>query len=304
MSSSTPEQRTSRFPLRRRLGRTPWILVPTMAGVLIGYVIAARATPIYRSDALFLVVAQRVPENVVQSTVTAKFSERLQSISQRILSRTRLEQIIQDFNLYQPERRSGQHMEDIVDGMRKNIDIQMQAGERENAFRIGFIGTDPRTVMKVTERLASLFIDEKLKDREVLAESTNQFLEAQIEGVSLHLRDLNETLRVATKTGKPEAETLAIEYDALKSSFKDLITKREQSRMARNLERLQIGEQFKLLDPARIPERPISPDYREYVGVGALSGLGLGVLLLFSGPSSPLKKRRAKQAEVLAPAAL
>jgi uncharacterized protein involved in exopolysaccharide biosynthesis len=302
--SSTPEQRTSRFPVLRRIGWKPWILVPAIAGALIGYVIAARSTPIYRSDTLILVVPQRVPENVVRSTVTAKLSERLQSISPQILSRTKLETIIRDFNLYQQERRSGQQIEDIVDGMRKNIDIQIQAGGRENAFRVAFIGTDPRTVMRVTERLTGLFIDESLKDREVLAEAADEFLEAQIEDLSLHLMDLNKKLRVATNSGKPEAETLAIEYDALKSSFKDLITKREQSRMATNLERRQIGEQFKLLDPARIPERPISPDYREYVGVGALSGLGLGVLLLLSGPSSPLKKRWAKQAEVLAPAAL
>ena len=301
--SSTPEQRTSRFPVLRQIGWKPWILVPAMAGALIGYVIAARSTPIYRSDTLILVVPQRVPENVVQSTVTAKLSERLQSISPQILSRTKLESIIRDFNLYQQERR-GQHMEDIVDGMRQNIDIQIQAGERENAFRVAFIGTDPRTVMRVTERLTGLFIDESLKDREVLAEAADEFLETQIEDLSLHLMDLNKKLRVATNSGKPEAETLAIEYDALKSSFKDLINKREQSRMATNLERRQIGEQFKLLDPAGIPERPISPDYREYVGVGALSGLGLGVLLLFSGPSSPLKKRRAEQADALAPAAL
>ena len=49
-----------------------------------------------------------------------------------------------------------------------------------DAFRVAYVGDDARTVMKVTERLASLFVEENLRDREVLAEGTNQFLEAQL----------------------------------------------------------------------------------------------------------------------------
>src|SRR3954462_4224579 len=62
--------------------------------------------------------------------------------------------------------------------MRRDIGIQVVRGD---AFRISYIGDNPRTVMRVTERLASLFIEENLRDREVLAEGTNQFLEAQLE---------------------------------------------------------------------------------------------------------------------------
>jgi succinoglycan biosynthesis transport protein ExoP len=50
-----------------------------------------------------------------------------------------------------------------------------------DAFRIAYAGDNARTVMHVTNRLASLFIDENLHDREVLAEGTNQFLDAQLE---------------------------------------------------------------------------------------------------------------------------
>ena len=58
----------------------------------------------YRSETLILVVPQRVPESYVRSTVTARIEDRLQTISQQIMSRTRLEQIVQDFNLYPQER--------------------------------------------------------------------------------------------------------------------------------------------------------------------------------------------------------
>src|SRR5205807_912859 len=82
-----------------------------------------------------------------------------------------------DFNLYSVERRNA-IMEDVVERMRTAIQVQVVKGD---AFRVSFISDDARTAMKVTERLASLFIEENLRDREVLAEGTNQFLEAQLE---------------------------------------------------------------------------------------------------------------------------
>jgi len=130
----------------------------------------------FRSETLILVVPQRVPETYVKSTVTAKIEDRLQSITQEILSRTRLERIIDDFNLYAVERRT-RPMETIIEEMRKDIDVKVVKGD---AFRIAYVGEDAMTVMKVTNRLASLFIEENLRDREELAEGTNRFLEAQL----------------------------------------------------------------------------------------------------------------------------
>src|SRR5207245_4937440 len=144
----------------------------------------------YRSETLILVVPQRVPVAYVKSTVTARIEDRLQSISQQILSRTRLERIIQDFNLYERERRTG-IMEDLVERMRKDIEVQIVKGD---AFRVAFTADSRRTAMKVTERLASLFIDESLRDREVLAEGTNQFLEAQLEDARRQLIDNEKKL--------------------------------------------------------------------------------------------------------------
>ena len=284
------ERSAPQSPLIRRRRWKWWILVPAVLGAAIGAALAARVTPLYRSDTVILVVPQRVPESFVRSTVTTKISERLQSISQQILSRTRLERIIQDFDLYKEERgRGGKIMKDIVEMMRGNIEVSVGAGD---SFSVGFIGTEPRTVMRVTERLATLFIDANLREREVLAEGTNQFLETQLEEVRRRLMELSPRLQSARDKGLPEAETLAIEYEVKQATFKDLLTKREESRMAANLERRQIGEQFKVIDQARVPERPIAPDWREYVGIGAAAGAALGVLVLLLGPATPLRTRR------------
>ncbi len=99
-------------------------------------------------------------------------------------------------------------MEEIVDRMRKNIEVNVEDG---GTLAVGFIGTDPRTVMKVTDRLSSLFIEESLHDREVLAEGTSQFLEAQMEHARRRLVETNKQVRAAKEKGLPEAETLAIE---------------------------------------------------------------------------------------------
>ena len=153
-------------------------------------------TDMYRSDALILVVPQQVPESYVRSTVTATVADRLQSISQQILSRTRLERIILDLNLFEAERKTG-IMEDIIDGMRGNINVQTVRGD---SFRVGFTSPDARTAMRVAERLGSLFIDESLRDREVLAEGTNQFLEAQLEDVRRQLVDNEKRLEEFRRT--------------------------------------------------------------------------------------------------------
>ena len=113
-------------------------------------------TPLYRSESTILVVPQRVPVEVVRPSVTTRIEDRLQSLTQQIMSRTRLERIIRDFNLYPDARRTGL-MEDIVERMRKDVEITIVRAE---AFRVSYAGTNPRTTMRVTERLASLFIEE------------------------------------------------------------------------------------------------------------------------------------------------
>jgi len=158
--------------------RWKWLLVlPLVVGAAAAAVWVRFQPDLYRAETVILVIPQRVPENYVRSTVTTRLQDRLQSISQQILSRTRLERIILDFNLY-PEARRTTFMEAVVEEMRRNINPQIVRGD---AFRISYVSTDPRQAMQVTERLASLYIDESLKDREVLAEGTNEFLETQLQ---------------------------------------------------------------------------------------------------------------------------
>jgi polysaccharide chain length determinant protein (PEP-CTERM system associated) len=173
----------------------PWVVVATTV-IVYGRTIPDR----YRSESLIQVVPQRVPTNLVRSTVTAGLDQRLPVISAQILSRTRLERIIQDFRLYEEERRT-KLMEDIVADMRDDIDVDPVKGD---AFRVRYESNDARTAMRVTERLASLFLDENRNDREALAEGATGFLDSELDEARRTLAEQEKKLEDYRRQHKGE----------------------------------------------------------------------------------------------------
>jgi polysaccharide chain length determinant protein (PEP-CTERM system associated) len=150
----------------------------------------------YRSEALLQVTPQQVPENYVKSAVSQRLDSRLPAMEQTILSRTQLEQIIQEFNLY-PKERKRLIMEDVVERMRSHdILVGGRNGGRidGDSFTVGFEANDPKTAMLVAERLASLFIRENLQDRSVFAEQTDQFLQSQLDDTRRQLKEYETKL--------------------------------------------------------------------------------------------------------------
>jgi polysaccharide chain length determinant protein (PEP-CTERM system associated) len=157
--------------------RQKWVIVIAISVVTtVAIVLSLRLPDVYRSQTLILVIPQRVPESYVRSTVTMRIEDRLRSLRQQILSRTRLERIIQDFGLYEAELKQ-QPMEQIIEEMRLNVGVDTV---RDDAFTVSFTSTSARTAMIVADRLATMFIEENLRDREGLADGTNQFLESQL----------------------------------------------------------------------------------------------------------------------------
>jgi uncharacterized protein involved in exopolysaccharide biosynthesis len=77
-----------------------------------------------------------------------------------------------------------------------------------------------------------------------------------------------------------EMVELTRDYATLQSIYANLLTKKEESKIAADLEQRQIGEQLRLVDPARLPEGPFSPNRRRINALGLLAGLGLGVALI------------------------
>jgi hypothetical protein len=84
------------------------------------------------------------------------------------------------------------------------------------------------------------------------------------------------------QTPARESDMVALmrDYETLKTIYTGLLTKNESSKVAANLERRQIGEQFRILDGARLPEKPVSPDRKRINMMGAGAGLVLGLALV------------------------
>lgn len=162
--------------------RRIWFIVIPFLVVLAGTVLYALYAPReYKATTLILVTPQKVPEDFVKSTVTSNIEDRLETISQEIMSRTRLEELIFEFKLY-PELTKNRSKEEVVELMRKNVIIEIPKKEKEkNHFTISYIGKDPRVVAHVTAKLASSFIEENLKVREQQAQGTSEFLSVELQ---------------------------------------------------------------------------------------------------------------------------
>jgi len=140
---------------------------------------------VYRSTATVIVDNQQVPEAFVRSTVTSGLEIRLHTISQEVLSRARLEKLIENFGLY-AELRKRAPLEAAIGSLRRDIKLEIKkaqlTGLREAtvAFTISYQGRDPKTVARVTNTLASFYAEENVRARERQAGGTAEFLKVQL----------------------------------------------------------------------------------------------------------------------------
>lgn len=175
--------------LRKRI----WFVVVPWAVVAAATAVAARKLPDrYSSSALIQVARPQVPDTIVRPFNTVRFQDRLQAVKQSILSRSRLEAIINEFQLYADERKNGLIMQYAVEKLRDEIQVQPGQGD---TFTVSYEGPDPVTVQKVAERLATYFKDESVKDGEDRAERTNSFVNSQVEQAKQKLLEVEDKLK-------------------------------------------------------------------------------------------------------------
>jgi succinoglycan biosynthesis transport protein ExoP len=188
--------------------RKKYFIIPALV-VLVGAILVARLLPaIYQSSSTILIEEQQIPPEFVRSTVTGFADQRIQSLTQQILSRVKLWEIIQRFNLY-ADLRGKRAREEIIDTMRNNIAIDMigaeemmgkKGGRKSNqssvtiAFSISYRGKHPGTVQKVASTLASLYLEQNLKTREAQAQSTTHFLEAELKQLQERIKSLGDKI--------------------------------------------------------------------------------------------------------------
>jgi polysaccharide chain length determinant protein (PEP-CTERM system associated) len=182
--------------------RRRWLMIiPFCVAMIVGIYLAVTLPRIYQSSTLILVRPQRVPESYVQSIVTTDIESRIGTIKQQILSRTNLEKVINQFNLFSDPGQEKMFLEDKIADMRGRIAIKLETTnpgdprKSADAFSILFSGTEPELVMRVANGLATFFIDENIKVREAQAVGTTDFFEDELDDMRKQLEQQESRLR-------------------------------------------------------------------------------------------------------------
>ena len=194
--------------------RQKYFIIPFVVLFILVSAVAILLPSIYESSSTILIEEQQIPEDFVRSTVTGFADQRIQSLTQQILSRTKLWEILQQFHLYS-ELQEKYTREEILEKMRDDIKLDMisaeVAGQAKGsqkrpgaarqpgqgitiAFSVSYRGKNPDTVQKVAGTLASSYLEQNLKIREAQAKTTTQFLETESKELKERIRALGEKI--------------------------------------------------------------------------------------------------------------
>jgi uncharacterized protein involved in exopolysaccharide biosynthesis len=264
-----------------------WLLAPTVLTAAATSVLSSYFLPIrYRSESVIQVVSRRIPAEYVGPTITGDVRERVLVITQNVLSRRRLEDIINEFGLYEAERQETS-IENVVERMRADVTVNFAASDRDGegdlgGFRVGFQSSEPHLAMTVTERLTRMIVEENLRGREVAVETAGRFIAAQIDEMRRRIIAYEKTLAELREQngGRALSQADLLPYEVLLDSYRSLLVRGEQARMTVSAERRQIGEQFRVVDRARMPERPVGPSRMSVNAGGIVTGLVLGLVAI------------------------
>ena len=181
---------------RRRL----WLIIaPAVLGPVLAYGASLLLPARYVSQTLVLVEQQRVPESFVKSVVNDELNQRLGTMREQILSRARLQPVIEKFDLYKAD--TGKvPMEELVERLRSSIIvtpvkpvINSRTGELPGFF-IAVTASNALVAQQVCAEITSMFLTENLSLREQRAEDTTQFLQKQLEDAKHSLDEQDRKL--------------------------------------------------------------------------------------------------------------
>ena len=177
--------------VRRRFGL---IVISSIVLLIAGDGISYVLPPQYTSQTLILIEQQKVPEDYVKPVVDEDLGSRLASMKEQILSRSRIQPIIERFNLYAGTKTN---MDDRIAMTQKAIGIKpIQSNQYHGmpGFFISFKAQDARTAQQVCGEITSLFVSENLSARQESAEGTTDFLKQQLADAKRNLDDQDAKL--------------------------------------------------------------------------------------------------------------
>ena len=185
---------------KRILRKYWWIpLLTTMLLGLAGFGAALVLPKKYTSSTVVLVEQPTVPEDYVKPVVTDDLNHRLASMKEQVLSRSRLEPIIEKFNLY-PEKRGKAHMEELVGELRKSVEVALMEpmsgalNRQPPGFHVSVTFDNPQMAQQICTSITSMFMEQNAQRREQQAADTTHFLSQELEEAKAKLDEQDAKL--------------------------------------------------------------------------------------------------------------
>jgi uncharacterized protein involved in exopolysaccharide biosynthesis len=201
MNSTEPNLNRHLAILRRRRS---WFFGGLIVILLASLALAFGLPPVYRSQSTILIEQQEIPQEMVRSTITSFADQRVQIISQRVMTRSNLLDIIRKFGLY-PHDLGKEPNEVLVEDMRDDINMNMVSADVVDprsgrptqatiAFTLSYDYPVPELAQKVANELTTLYLNENLKNRTQMAAETSDFLSEEAARLSAQIEDLEAKL--------------------------------------------------------------------------------------------------------------
>jgi polysaccharide biosynthesis transport protein len=186
-------------------GRRKWqILIPAAILSAMSAFMVMSMPSVYKSTATILIEEQEIPSELVKSTVTSYADQRIQVISQQVMTRANLWQIIDNFKLFE-KKRTQASSEDLIEQLRKKIKMDIISADvidRRSglktaatiAFSVSYLGETPEQAQRVANELTTLYLNENLKNRRQKAADTSNFLDDEAKKLNEQIADLESRL--------------------------------------------------------------------------------------------------------------
>jgi uncharacterized protein involved in exopolysaccharide biosynthesis len=179
-------------------------LAVAAASALATVLLAALLPSTYRSTATILIEQQEIPQELVRSVITSFADQRVQVISQRVMTTQNLLSLVERYNLY-PDIRRTQPREVLLDKLRSDIGMHMISADVIDprsgrptqatiAFSVSYQSRSPDLALKVANELTSLYLNENLTSRTQLGQQTATFFSEESARQAAHIADLDKSL--------------------------------------------------------------------------------------------------------------
>lgn len=162
------------------------VAVPALLGPAIAYGVSRILSSRYTSQSLMLIERQKVPDSYVKPLITEDLNARIASLQEQVLSRTHLQPIIERLGLFKDDV-AHQGMDGAVAHLQKAIEltplkpIVTTRNQEVPGFYIDVTLDDPQKAQQVCAEIASMFVEESIKQREGSAQGTANFLQSQLD---------------------------------------------------------------------------------------------------------------------------